>query len=214
MPENTGVAAGVKPSSSTEANKRGGAGASPATPPARENFLFGVATIMPFRIFLVPVLYGDDVTGELNAFIASHRVAHIERQWIDHGSQSAWAFCVDYVVATPIHDGLPRSQLNRNRIDYKTILTPDEFTIFSLLRELRKEFSQQEGVPVFALFSNEQLAQVVQWRFGNSGNAASIVDARQAHERTERLSKRCFVVVRRALDCTATPSNTPTRYMP
>jgi hypothetical protein len=94
-------------------------------------------------MFLVPVLYGDEATQELNAFIASHRVAHIERKWIDQGTLSAWAFCVEYVLASPTRDGHPRFQLGRNRIDYKTISSPDEFTIFSLLRELRKELSQQ-----------------------------------------------------------------------
>lgn len=37
-------------------------------------------------MFLVPVLYGDDATQELNAFIASHRVAHVERKWIDQAA--------------------------------------------------------------------------------------------------------------------------------
>jgi superfamily II DNA helicase RecQ len=129
---------------------------------------------MPFRIFLIPVLYGDDATQELNAFIASHRVALIERRWIEQGNQSAWAFCVEYVLASPTLPGQPRSQLSRNRIDYKTILSPDEFTIFSLLRELRKELSQQEGVPVFALFSNEQLAQMVQRRCSSKADLLGI----------------------------------------
>ena len=52
---------------------------------------------------------------------------------------------MEYVLASPTIASNPRSQLSRNRIDYKTILSPDEFTIFSLLRELRKELSQQEG---------------------------------------------------------------------
>lgn len=129
---------------------------------------------MPFRIFLIPVLYGEDATEELNAFIASHRVAHIERKWIDQGTQSAWAFCVEYVLASPALSSNPRSQLSRNRIDYKTILSPDEFTIFSLLRELRKELSQQEGVPVFALFNNEQLAQMVQRRCSSKADLLGI----------------------------------------
>jgi superfamily II DNA helicase RecQ len=129
---------------------------------------------MPFRIFLIPVLYSDEATEELNAFIAGHRVAHIERQWIDQGSQSAYVFCVEYVLASPTRDGNARSQLSRNRIDYKTILSPEEFTIFSLLRELRKELSQQEGVPVFALFSNEQLAQMVQRRCASKADLLSI----------------------------------------
>ena len=129
---------------------------------------------MPFRIFLIPVLYGDDATEELNAFISSHRFAHIERKWIDQGTQSAWAFCVEYVLASPTRDGNPRTQLSRNRIDYKTILSSDEFTIFSQLRELRKELSQQEGVPVFALFSNEQLAQMVQRRCSSKADLLGI----------------------------------------
>ena len=129
---------------------------------------------MPFRIFLIPVLYSDEATEELNAFIAGHRVAHIERKWIDQGTQSAYVFCVEYVLASPTRDGNPRSQLSRNRIDYKTILSPNEFTIFSLLRELRKELSQQEGVPVFALFSNEQLAQMVQRRCSSKADLLGI----------------------------------------
>ena len=74
----------------------------------------------------------------------------------------------------PTRVGNPRTQLSRNRIDYKTILSSDEFTIFSQLRELRKELSQQEGVPVFALFSNEQLAQMVQRRCSSKADLLGI----------------------------------------
>jgi superfamily II DNA helicase RecQ len=81
---------------------------------------------------------------------------------------------VEYVLASPTIASNPRSQLSRNRIDYKTILSPDEFTIFSLLRELRKKLSQQEGVPVFALFNNEQLAQVVQRRCSSKADLLGI----------------------------------------
>lgn len=119
---------------------------------------------MPFRMFLVPVHYSDSATTELNAFLASHRVVQIERKWIEQGNESAWAFCIEYIGVTTSQEAGFRARLNRNRIDYKAILSPDEFTIFSLLREVRKELSQQEGVPVFALFSNEQLAQMVQRR--------------------------------------------------
>lgn len=129
---------------------------------------------MPFRFYLIPVLYADEATAELNAFIANHRVAHIDRKWIDQGTQSAWAFCIEYVLASPAPVGNPRSQLSRNRIDYKSILSADEFTIFSLLRELRKELSQQEGVPSYALFSNEQLAQMVHRRCSSKADLKGI----------------------------------------
>ena len=40
----------------------------------------------------------------------------------------------------------------------------EEFDVFSQLRQLRKEMAQAEAVPVYALFTNEQLAQMVQRR--------------------------------------------------
>ena len=129
---------------------------------------------MPFQVFYIPVLCGDDAAQELNAFLASHRVVHIERQWIAHGTQSAWAFCVEYVLASPSLHGNPKSALSRNRVDYKAILSSDEFTIFSRLRNSRKEMSQQEGVPVYALFSNEQLAQMVQRRCSSRADLLGI----------------------------------------
>lgn len=50
----------------------------------------------------------------------------------------------------------------RNRIDYKEILSEDEFVIFSKLRDLRKQVAQTQAVPVYAIFTNEQLANMVQ----------------------------------------------------
>ena len=127
--------------------------------------------------------------------IARHRVAHIERKWIDQGTQSAWAFCVEYVLASPALSSNPRSQLSRNRIDYKTILSPDEFTIFSLLRELRKELSQQEGVPVFALFNNEQLAQMVQRRCSSKADLLGIEGIGEA--KVEKYSEKLLLTLSR-----------------
>ena len=40
----------------------------------------------------------------------------------------------------------------------------EEFDVFSQLRQLRKEMAEAEAVPVYALFTNEQLAQMVQRR--------------------------------------------------
>jgi hypothetical protein len=64
--------------------------------------------------------------------------------------------------------------LSRNRVDYKTVLSPDEFPVFSRLREFRKELAQTEAVPVYALFTNEQLAQMVQRRCQSKSDLAQI----------------------------------------
>lgn len=76
---------------------------------------------------------------------------------------SFWAICVDYLNSTTV-ENTSVANLSRSRVDYKTILAPEEFDVFSRLRDLRKELAQAEAVPVYALFTNEQLAQMVQRR--------------------------------------------------
>jgi ribonuclease D len=47
-------------------------------------------------------------------------------------------------------------------VDYKEVLKPEEFEVFSRLRDWRKNVAEKEGVPVYAVLTNEQLAQMVQ----------------------------------------------------
>jgi superfamily II DNA helicase RecQ len=97
----------------------------------------------------------------------------MERHLIDQGSNSFWTICVEYLKSVST-DPTRNQNLSRNRVDYKSILPPDEFEVFSRLRELRKDIAQAEAVPVYALFSNEQLAQMVQRRCRSNGDLAQI----------------------------------------
>ena len=49
-----------------------------------------------------------------------------------------------------------------SKVDYREILTAPQFAVYSRLRDRRKVFATQEGVPVYSLFSNQQLAAIVQ----------------------------------------------------
>jgi len=94
----------------------------------------------------------------LNRFLSSHRVLEIDRRFIDAGVQSAWAICVSY-------DHGDADQVARNgksRLDYKEILSTADFALFSGLRELRKQIAEEEGIPVYSVFNNAQLADIVQ----------------------------------------------------
>jgi superfamily II DNA helicase RecQ len=42
------------------------------------------------------------------------------------------------------------------------VLKPQEFEVFSRLRDWRKAVAEKEGVPVYVVLINEQLAQIVQ----------------------------------------------------
>ncbi len=49
----------------------------------------------------------------------------------------------------------------KGRVDYREILPPAQFAIFAKLRDLRKQLAQAEAVPVYTIFTNEQLAEMV-----------------------------------------------------
>jgi superfamily II DNA helicase RecQ len=79
------------------------------------------------------------------------------------GRNSYWAICVDY-IANSTNATSSKLNLGRNRIDYKSILSAEEFTVYLKLRDWRKATAIQEAIPVYSLFHNEHLAQMVQHR--------------------------------------------------
>ena len=117
---------------------------------------------------------GCDVSeSELNHFMGSHRVLAGEKRFVDVGENSFWAVCVDYLdVGSAGDKSSSRSQ--RNQIDYRRILSDEQFTVFAALRELRKELAAQDGVPLYTVFTNQQLAQIVQLKITDRANLKKV----------------------------------------
>ena len=128
---------------------------------------------MPIRIFSIPIRDPLATEAELNAFLSNHRIISLKRKLVDVGLNSFWTICVEYCEQGTV-SACRVSSTVRNRIDYKTVLSPQEFDVFSKLRSLRKEAAQAEGVPVYTLFTNDQLAQMVQRRCQNRGDLLAI----------------------------------------
>jgi superfamily II DNA helicase RecQ len=135
---------------------------------------------MRLAFFHVPVLDSEDAAAALNRFLASSRILAVERHFISDGANSAWAICVTFDDTGST--AAPRSSsARRARIDYKDELTPPEFAVFARLRALRKDLSQAEGVPAYALFTDEQLAAMVRRRVISAtalGGIPGVGDAR------------------------------------
>jgi len=90
-------------------------------------------------------------------------VLAVKKEFVAEGENSFWTFCVEYLESAP--GGLGAGGLGgRPKVDYKEVLKPEEFQVFSRLREWRKGVAEQEGVPVYAVLTNEQLAQIIQKR--------------------------------------------------
>ena len=122
---------------------------------------------MAFIFFTVPIQDSGRAQEELNAFLRGHRILSVDRRWVEQGASSFWSFCVDYLEGAPADGGGYRGSRGpggRAKIDYREALKPEDFAVFARLRDLRKELAQAEAVPVYTIFTNEQLAQMVQSR--------------------------------------------------
>jgi len=137
---------------------------------------------MTLHFFAVPALSPQPAQDEFNQFCLSHRVVNIERQFVSDSTNSYWALCVTVAAADATlpdalkaPDSRARSNTTGGRVDYKTVLSEQDFALYAELRNWRKGMADAEGVPVYALFTNEQLAEIVRRRV-DSLNALSSID--------------------------------------
>lgn len=112
---------------------------------------------MQYAFFRVSTSTPSTATEDLNRFVKSHRVTHVEKHFHADGSEGYWSFCFQW--QEKVQD--KSSSKYVSKIDYKTVLSETQFATYSSLRECRKLLAEQEGVPVYAVATNEQLASIV-----------------------------------------------------
>ena len=116
---------------------------------------------MPFRVIAVPVADDGINADTMNAFLRTVQVVGVERHMVTQGQQPKWTFCIEYLAA-----GRTASPGNKRdamaKTDYREQLDPATFARFARLRQARKRWAEEAGVPVYALFTNALLAAVAQ----------------------------------------------------
>jgi superfamily II DNA helicase RecQ len=117
---------------------------------------------MQLKLFMVPVKNATAAEGEMNAFLRGHQVLAVKKELVADGENSFWTFCVEYLESSPTGNAFLAGK--SPKVDYKEVLKPEEFEVFSRLREWRKGVAEKEGVPVYVVFSNEQLSAMVRQR--------------------------------------------------
>ena len=116
---------------------------------------------MPYDFFQIPVQGGGEATEALNRRLRSGRIASVRKEFVVAEGAAYWAFCVEYVdgAAAPTSS---RAAAKTAKIDYREVLPEAEFKRYAKLRELRKELAARDAVPAYSVFTNEQLAAIVQ----------------------------------------------------
>jgi superfamily II DNA helicase RecQ len=116
-----------------------------------------MALLTQYASFYVSPFGEKSVTDELNIFLRSHRIINVEKKLIDGERGTGWVFLVEYGNT----DSKSPSNTSSQRIDYREVFNPTEYALYDKLRDLRKQIAEKSGIPVYAVFTNDQLAGMV-----------------------------------------------------
>ena len=116
-----------------------------------------MALLTQYASFFVSPFGEESVTEALNVFLRSHRIVNVEKKLIDNDQKTGWAFLVEYAN----ENGKSPANASPQRVDYRETLNPVEYALYDKLRALRKEIADKAGIPIYAVFTNDQLASMV-----------------------------------------------------
>lgn len=108
---------------------------------------------MQIKLFTIPIGDSGAAVEEMNRFLRGNKILEVENQLISNANGAYWCFCVRYVEKAYVP-----AEEQRPKVDYKKVLDEATFQKFARLREIRKRVAAEEGVPAFAVFTDEELA--------------------------------------------------------
>ncbi len=121
---------------------------------------------MQFKIFAIPATGSPELEEEMNRFLRSHRVVSVQKKLETGEGSLLWCFCAEYVEGSAASGVFPKSIGDKaKRIDYKAVLSEEDFALFARLRDIRKELAGAD--PVYTVCTNEQLAAMATQRPGS-----------------------------------------------
>ena len=123
--------------------------------------------LMQLKFFSVPLLSNGE-EEELNKFLRSVKVLDLRRELVMASESACWAICVLYLPQTgpetPASTPASKGFAAKGRIDYREVLSPDDFNIFCELRKIRKQISESDAVPPYVIFTDAELSEIVKSR--------------------------------------------------
>lgn len=120
---------------------------------------------MQIQIFNIPISDNGELLAEMNRFLGTRKVLEVEQKFFQNEKGGYWTFCARY-LSDPSLDGGSAGKgtagSGRTKPDYKQLLPAEQFAVFSRLRELRKGLASEDGVPAYAVFTDEELSKIAQ----------------------------------------------------
>lgn len=112
---------------------------------------------MQLKFFTIPILGIENEEESVNKFLRSVKILEVKREIVQVDNNAYWAICVLYLPFGKA-ETIPGSP--RGKIDYKDLLTEEQFKKFCLLRKVRKRLADDDAVPAFAVFTDQELSEI------------------------------------------------------
>lgn len=124
---------------------------------------------MQIKIFDLSAQGSEEEQDKFNKFIRSQKVVDIDRQfYLSSDNIGHWSVFVTYIPN--IQQSLQsNSNERREKIDYKELLSEEEFDKFVKLRSIRKKIANDDAVPAYAVFTDAELSQIARMPNVESG---------------------------------------------
>ena len=142
-----------------------------------------MALLTQYRIFFTSPFGEDSACDELNRFLKSNRIINVEKRLIDGERGTGWLFLIEYG-----NENRNTVQNSSQKIDYREVLNEQEYALFDKLRQVRKELAEKQGIPVYAIFTNEHLAGMVKKHPVSFGDF--LIAHSRFSQRNQRLGKK------------------------
>ncbi len=151
---------------------------------------------MQIKLFTVPI--GDNGTAleDMNRFLRTNKILEVKDQLVSNENGAYWCFCVRYIERT-----FNPTSNDKIKVDYRKVLDGETFKRFSGLREIRKKVAANEGIPAFAVFTDEELTGLAKLGTVTEKNMLSVKGI--GEKKVERFSKH-FITISEKNETTGT----------
>jgi len=109
---------------------------------------------MQIKVFTIPVGDNSTALSEMNKFLRSKKILEVRENFVSNDNAAYWCFSVRYIE----QQFSPSSENRSKKVDYKAVFDEKTFQKFTKLREIRKKVAAEDGIPAFAVFTDEELA--------------------------------------------------------
>ncbi|MBT4027839.1 MAG: HRDC domain-containing protein, partial [Planctomycetes bacterium] len=136
----------------------------PATRPPQVSIRAGTQgplNFMQFHTFYIPAKGNAELEEELNHFLRSRSIVNVRKELVQDAGESYWSYCIEEMLGGKIKT---IGKKKKETIDYREVLSDKDFALYSTLRDKRNELAKAEGMSMWNVAYNHQIASMAEDR--------------------------------------------------